>query len=188
MAALKLIIGFLMMLAPSPHLLRDIDGTLYGSLEKPSGWKWTLLYFLMSDCPIANQYAPEVQRICASYEAKGVRCFLVYVEPTMKVVDIRSHMKDFKYTRIPAILDRSHDLIDAAGATVVSEVGLFSANGELKYRGRVDNLYAGLGKKRAMATQHDLREALDAINVGKSVKTKDTTVVGCMIQDTSAKK
>ena len=38
------------------HLLRDIDGVLHGALEKPAGWKWTLLFFLMTDCPVANQY------------------------------------------------------------------------------------------------------------------------------------
>jgi hypothetical protein len=181
MTALKVIFALVAALAPGAHPLRDIDGTLHGLLEKPDRWKWTLLYFLMSDCPIANQYAPEVQRICASYEAKGVQCFLVYVEPTMKVADIRTHMKDFKYNRIPAILDSSHDLIDAAGATVVSEVGLFSATGELKYRGRVDNLYAGLGKPRQVVTQHDLRDALDALIGGRPVPNPRTQAYGCFI-------
>ena len=65
---------------------------------------------------------------------------------------------------------------------------MLGRKGEVLYRGRIDDLYAGLGKKRAMATQHDLREALDAINVGKSVKKKEITVIGCMIQDTAPKK
>jgi hypothetical protein len=181
MTALKLIFSLLMLAAPGPHPLRDIDGTLHGSLDKPGGWKWTLLYFLMSDCPIANQYAPEVQRICASYGTKGVRCFLVYVEPTMKVADIRSHMKDFKYTGIPAVLDSSHDLIDTAGVSVVSEVAVFSTGAELKYRGRIDNLYAGLGKPRQVVTEHDLRDALDALIAGRPVPNSRTQGYGCFI-------
>ena len=77
--------------APADHLLRDIDGVLHGSLEKPAGWKWTLLFFLMADCPVANQYAPEIQRICSAYGPKGAKCFLVYVDPTMKEIG-RAHV------------------------------------------------------------------------------------------------
>jgi len=179
--ALKLIFALLATLAPAPHLLRDVDGTLHGSLEQPGGWKWTLLYFLMSDCPIANQYAPEVQRICASYGSKGVRCFLVYVEPTMKVADIRTHMKDFKYTGIPAILDNTHSLIDVSGATIVSEVAVFSTNADLKYRGRIDNLYAAVGKPRQVVTQRDLRDALDALIASRTVSHPRTEAYGCFI-------
>src|SRR5262245_32831091 len=179
MTALKLIFG-LLMLAPGPHVLRDIDGTLHGSLEKPGSWKWTLLYFLMSDCPIANQYAPEVQRICTAYGSKGVRCFLVYVDRTMKTPDIRKHMRDFSYTW-PAILDSGHNLVDKAGATIVSEVAVFSSSGELKYRGRVDDRYAALGKPRQVVTQRDLANALDALIAGSNVTNSRTEAFGCFI-------
>jgi hypothetical protein len=161
-------------------LLRDIDGVLHGSLENP-GWKWTLLFFVMSDCPIANQYAPEIQRICGSYGSKGARCFLVYVDPAMKVADIRQHLKDFDYTGVPAILDSTHDLVDKAGATIVSEVAVFSANAELKYRGRIDDLYAALGKPRQRVTQPDLRNALDALIAGRAVPNPRTQAFGCFI-------
>src|SRR5215475_3018331 len=151
------------------HFLRSIDGALLGSLENPKGWAWTLLFFVMSDCPIANQYAPEVQRICAAYGSKGVRCFLVYVDPTMNTADIRKHMKDFNYASWPAILDSSHDLVDKAGATIVSEVAVFSSDGELKYRGRVDDRYAALGKPRQVVTKRDLVSALEALIARRSV-------------------
>ena len=163
------------------HFLKSIDGPVLGSLENPKGWAWTLLFFVMSDCPIANQYAPEVQRICTSYGSKGVRCFLVYVDPTMKPADIRKHMKDFSYTSWPAILDSGHDLVDKAGATIVSEVAVFSNNGELKYRGRIDDRYAALGKPRQVVTQRDLVNALDALIARRNVANPRTEAFGCFI-------
>lgn len=167
--------------APADPLLRDIDGKLYGSLEKPSGWKWTLLFFLMTDCPIGNQYAPEIQRTCAEYGPKGARCFLVYVDPGIKPAEIRKHMRDFKYTSFSAIADDSHDLVKKAGATIVSEVAVFSNDAQLKYLGRIDNLYAGLGKPRQVVTEHDLREVLDALIAGRTVRTARTQAFGCFI-------
>lgn len=180
-ALLAMMRGGVLVARPADHLLRDIDGRVLGSLAKPSGWKWTLLFFLMSDCPVANQYAPEIQRICSSYGPKGAQCFLVYVDPGMKVAEIRKHMKDFKYTCCSAILDSNHELVSAAGATVVSEVALFSTEGTLKYRGRIDNLYAALGKPRQVVTERDLRNALDALIAGRSVSNPRTQAFGCFI-------
>src|SRR5262245_7588713 len=82
--------------------LRDIDGLDHGRIERPSGGKWSVLFFLMADCPIANRYAPEIQRICAEYGPKGARCYLVYVGRSATVVEIKKHVKDFGY-RLPAI-------------------------------------------------------------------------------------
>jgi AhpC/TSA family len=163
------------------HLLRSIDGTVLGSLENPKGWTWTLLFFVMSDCPIANQYAPEVQRVCTAYGPKGVRCFLVYVDPAMKTADIRKHMKDFNYTSWPAILDSGHGLVEKAGATIVSEVAVFSNNGELKYRGRIDDRYSALGKPRQVVTKRDLVNALDALVANRNVTNPRTEAFGCFI-------
>ena len=39
---------------------------------------------------------------------------------------------------------------------------MFDAKGRLVYRGRIDNLYAGFGKKRFKPTKRDLRDTLDA--------------------------
>src|SRR5262245_66234321 len=99
----------------------------------------------------------------------------------MKVADIRKHMKYIKYTCCSAILDSNHELVKAAGATVVSEVALFANNGELKYRGRIDNLYAALGKPRQVVSERDLRNALDALIAGRSVPNSRTQAFGCFI-------
>jgi len=191
MTLLKKLVGLAAMFAmlhagrinagPADHLLQDIDGKVQGSLEKPSGWKWTLLFFLMTDCPIGNQYAPEIQRICAEYGPKGARCFLVYVDPAIKPTDVRKHMKDFKYTSFSAIVDSNHELVNKAGATIVSEVAVFSNDAQLKYLGRIDNLYAGLGKPRQVVTEHDLRKTLDALIAGRTVSNTRTQAYGCFI-------
>ena len=68
------------------------------------------------------------------------------------------------------MLDPQHRLVKLAKATVTPEAVVFGKNGEVLYRGRIDDQYAALGKKRAAATRHDLFDALDAITAGKPVK------------------
>jgi hypothetical protein len=58
--------------------------------------------------------------------------------------------------------------------------------GKIRYRGRIDNFYAALGQTRRQVTEHDLRDALDAIVDGKSVRKSETEALGCFIVDPAA--
>jgi hypothetical protein len=163
------------------HLLRDIDGVTHGSLEHPAKGRWSVLFFLTPDCPIANQYAPEIHRICDKYESSGAHCFLAYADPLLTDDAVRKHARDYHASRYPAILDKDYRLIDAAGATVSSEVAVFSAGGKLEYRGRIDDFNAGLGIPRQQANHFDLRDALEALIGGRSVPNPRTEAVGCFL-------
>jgi hypothetical protein len=171
---------------PAPgehHVLQDVDGVFHGVLERMTPAKWTALFFVTTDCPIANRYAPEIQRICTAYGPAGTQCFLVYVDPSTPAAAVRDHLKDYRYTCCPAIIDSEHNLVRKAGATVSSEVAVFSSKGELKYRGRIDNFYAGLGTPRQVVTEHDLRDALDALIAGHMVRNPRTQAIGCFIPE-----
>jgi hypothetical protein len=163
------------------HVLQDIDGVAYGSLEHPAQGRWSVLFFLTSDCPIANQYAPEIRRICDKYDPDGARCYLVYADPSLKVDAVRKHAHAYHASRFPAVLDAGYRLVDAAGATVSSEVAVFSNKGKMEYRGRIDDFNADLGVPRQRATSHDLRDTLDALVAGRNVPNPRTETVGCFL-------
>ena len=160
--------------------MTDIDGKSHGSLEHPGG-KWSILFFLTPDCPIANQYAPEIGRICDSYGSKGAQCFLVYADPSLTVDAARKHAHDYHASRYPAVLDSRYLLVDKAGARVSSEVAVFSSSARLEYLGRINDLNAALGTTRQHATQDDLRDALDALIEGRAVPNPRTEAVGCFL-------
>jgi thiol-disulfide isomerase/thioredoxin len=163
----------------------DIDGVPRTPLD-PQG-KASVLFFITTDCPISNSYAPEVQRICSEYGQKGVSCNLVYVDPDLTVADVKKHMKEFRYSGVPAILDPAHKLVRAAGASVTPEAAVIGAGGKVLYRGRIDNLYASLGKRRPEATERDLRKAIDEVLSGKTVATPVTKALGCYLPPAGVK-
>ena len=66
---------------------------------------------------------------------------------------------------------------------VISSGRLVLADESIAYRGRIDNFYADYGKPRRMVTEHDLRDALDAVLTGKAVEKPSTKPVGCFIPD-----
>jgi hypothetical protein len=164
----------------------DING-LPRSPLKPDG-KASVLFFITSDCPISNSYAPEIQRICSEYSTKQISCDLVYVDPTLTVADVKKHTQDFGYSSLPAILDSSQKLVKAAGATITPEAAIIGPSGQVLYRGRIDNVYAALGKRRPEATEHDLRKALDEILSSKPISTPHTQAIGCYISPVGVKR
>ena len=168
--------------AESPRLdeLVDIDGVSHGSLGA-SAKRANILYFVMRDCPISNQYAPEIGRICSDYQDKRVGCFLIYVDPDATEADIREHRKNYDLACCPAIRDRRHRMVGQAGATVTPEAAVFSEKGRLLYRGRINDFYAALGKPRRKVRVHDLRKALDEVLADVLVSTPFTQAIGCYI-------
>jgi AhpC/TSA family len=161
--------------------LLDIDGVSHGTLAAPARGRWTSLFFVRTDCPIANQYAPEIKRICADYAATGVECLLVFVDGHLTSDDVRQHVAAFDY-ELPAILDRDHTLVARAGATVTPEAAIFAPGAELEYRGRIDNLYVELGRPRRQATERNLRNALDDLVGGRPVRERQAQATGCYIE------
>jgi hypothetical protein len=155
----------------------DVTGKRHTPLSQP-GKKATVLFFLLPECPIANAYAPEIKRICETYAPKKVAAFIVHADPDVTAAQARKHAKEYGLP-CPVLLDPTHILVKRTGVSKAPEVAVLSPDGKVEYRGRIDDLYADLGKRRAQPTQRDLRNALDAILAGKPVSRATTAVIGC---------
>lgn len=141
----------------------------------------TVLVFLLTDCPIANRYAPELKRIEADYAKKQVAFFRVYVYDEATVEQIAEHTRLYDY-KWPAIHDKSKALIEAVDARVTPEVAVLTKNGNVAYMGRIDDMYVEHGRLREGAYRRDLRIALDETLAGKAVSLPRTTALGCYIE------
>jgi hypothetical protein len=148
---------------------------------RPSG-RGGVLIFVLSDCPISNGYAPEIQRICTAYGGAGFGCTLIYEDAAIDDAAVQAHLREYGYTSMPAVIDSNHRLAARGNATVTPQALVVEPNGTIRYRGRIDDFYAALGKPRQTVTSHDLREALDALLAGRAVPHPDTTPVGCIIE------
>lgn len=159
--------------------VRAADGTEY-TQDTLSKTKLSVWVFVLPDCPISNQYAPEINRIIKEFKPKGVDFSLVHVEPNSTGTAALNHAKQFGYTcRI--LLDKNQTLVKFAGATKVPEAAVITKTGTIVYLGRIDNLYFDLGKRRPEVTRKDLRIALQESLAGKKVSVSKTEVVGCTI-------
>lgn len=161
--------------------LPSTDGKWIDPLKPSSPKSKGLVYiFTLTDCPIANSYAPEISRIAQEYSKKGFDIYMVQTDPSLNMEAAQKHQKEYSL-KIKVLLDHEHKLVKFCKAESVPEVFVYSPVYLPLYRGRVDDRNAAYGKRRPKASRHDLRLALDAIIEGKPVPHPRTKVVGCYI-------
>ncbi len=165
---------------PQPTIVvADISGTPQTPFEQPDK-SATVLFFVLPDCPISNATAPEIQRIISDYQPKQVSCFVVYVDPDLTVEAARKHAESYGLTGT-ILVDSELKLVRQAEAKIAPEAVVLGPDGKIEYQGRINNLYASIGKRRASATQHEVRDALDAVLTGSPVQTPRVPAIGCHI-------
>lgn len=180
-ALLTLTLGFQLGTMPSkpiaPLSLADAGGVIR---QVPTNQKATVLFFVSTDCPIANRMAPELARIVKSYQPKGISFLFVYVEPSQTTQEIQKHLREYKLGA-PGILDGKHQLVKAAGASVTPQAVAFSKAGKMIYRGRINDLFLEHGRSRKAPKTEDLRVALNQFLAGKAISVPQTPALGCSI-------
>lgn len=137
--------------------------------------------FVSVDCPIANAYVPEINRLHKEFASKGVRFRLVYPDTLLEEEDVKRHRKDFSIEPEWTI-DTDHSQVNRAGASITPEVAVFDESGTLKYRGKIDNRFTDYGDKRRVATEKYLEVVLDRLIAGEAVKFHEEKAVGCHIE------
>jgi peroxiredoxin len=159
--------------------LRDTKGAIHTAAEW-DGKSAIVLFFVTVDCPVANSYVPEMNRIAASYAAKGVAVYGVQAETSVGEAAVARYSDEFRYT-FPLLLDPGQTLVKLVNATVTPQAAVVTPAGKVLYIGRIDNRVEDFGKTRFQATRADLREALDAVISNRPVLPSTTKSVGCAI-------
>ena|SRR5579885_640669 len=164
--------------APDFHL-KDTESREHTASEW-KGKKAILLFFVTTDCPIANSYVPEMNRISHDYADRGVLVWGIQTDPTIPTAEVARYARDYRY-QFPLVLDPQQLLVAYTGATITPQAAVLSPEGKILYLGRIDNRVADFGKQRFQATSFDLRTALDAVLAGKPVAHPITKSIGCAI-------
>lgn len=167
--------------APAPTRVHDgFVNVLGGTWHLPRNRKAIVLIFFGHDCPISNGFAPEINRLHREFSPLGIEFCIVYADADLGVAAAQAHAKKYGFA-CPCILDPGLTLARKVGATIKPEAAILSPQGELLYRGRIDDRYFDLGQRRAEPTRRELREALCAILAGKLVPVPRTQAIGCDI-------
>ncbi|MGA2118211.1 MAG: redoxin domain-containing protein [Bryobacteraceae bacterium] len=175
-----LVVASMLSAASAPTLaLRDTNGNLHQPAEW-AGAQIAVLFFVTIDCPVANSYVPEMNRLHDRFSPRGVRFYAVQADVTVAENEVARYARDYRYS-FPLLLDPRQQLVDFTGAGITPEVAVLAPGGRLAYLGRIDDRVVNFGSQRYQATRHDLADALEAVLAGKPVAHPTTRSIGCAI-------
>jgi peroxiredoxin len=163
--------------------LHDCKGKSH-SRKDWAGRKAVVLFFMGTECPVSNLYAPQIELMAKSYAARGVAFYGVQPDPEVTPADAAKHAAEY-HLSFPILMDPTQRLARQAGVEVVPEAVVVTPAGEVLYRGRIDDRYALDGKRRDEPRVKDLHNALEAALAGKAPPVRQTRAFGCPLPDPS---
>jgi thioredoxin-related protein len=143
--------------------------------------KLIVLIFVRTDCPIANRYAPEIQRLRDAHLADAA-FWMVYPDKKETAEVIQNHQREFRLT-LPVLRDADRRLMKRAEVSITPEAAVFDAKGRLVYHGRIDNWFEDIGRARPAPTTHELSDAIAAASSGHPQTLPNAPAVGCYLSD-----
>lgn len=177
--------------SPLPDFrLPGVDGREYTPADFARA-KVLAVVFTSNHCPTAQAYEGRLKKLAADFGARGVA--VVAINPNhanavrldeMAYTDLGDTLDEMKERakhqgfNFPYLDDGpGQEVVQKFGAIATPHVFVFDADRKLRFQGRIDN-----SEREDLATQHDTRDAIEALLAGKAPAVTATRVFGCSIK------
>ena len=153
------------------------------SLRDLEGAPALLVVFMCNHCPYVVHVAPELARLAAEYQRKGVAVVGINSnDPAQYPQDSPERMvheaEERGYT-FPYLFDETQEVAQAYRAACTPDFFLFDKSQKLVYRGQLDDSRPG---SSIPLSGSDLRAALEAVLAGQPVSADQKPSLGCNIK------
>jgi hypothetical protein len=135
--------------------------------------KAKVVYFLSTDCPVAMQYTPRINRIAQEFSDVDYQAYFP------NDLETRAGISKYKAERgyaFPADLDLGAREARRLGVKTVPSVVVLDSDGKVLYRGGIDD-----NQDVNFVKKHYLEDALSAVEKGKAPALKEAPTFGCII-------
>jgi hypothetical protein len=163
----------------------DVHGKAY-RLGERAGTKVIVLVFLGPECPVSQRYVPELNRLASGQATNGVEFCGVISGKSITRSNAAFFVKEYAI-QYPVLFDDAGLFARWLRPTHVPEAFVLKADGDVAYRGRIDDWYQAPGKPRAVIQHHELRDAIAAVRAGKTPPRLFAQPVGCYFEDWPAR-
>ena len=161
--------------------LPGVDEKIH-SLDEYAGKNGIAVVFSCNHCPYVRAWEDRMVQIQSDYASRGMQLVAINANDETKYPDdsfprMKERAREKKFN-FPYLRDETQETARAYGAERTPEVFLFDRNLTLQYHGAIDDNYDNPSNVK----EHYLRNALDALLVGKSPKMAETKAVGCTVK------
>ena len=152
------------------------------------GWKennhdsLTVYVFLLDECLISQYFTPELTRLHVTYKKEGVGFIGLFPNSISSAERIRDFATDY-HISFPMEGDYDYKWTKKFKITVTPEVAVWDHDTErLIYRGRIDDSYVRVGKRKLHPQHHDLEAIIESwIDGSVPEQLTETQAIGCFI-------
>ena len=161
--------------------LPGVDDKIH-ALDEYAGKDGIAVVFSCNHCPYVRAWEDRMVQIQSDYASRGMQLVAINANDETKYQDdsfprMKERAREKKFN-FPYLRDGTQEAARAYGAERTPEVFLFDRNLILQYHGAIDDNYDNPSNVK----EHYLRNALDALLVGKSPKVAETKAVGCTVK------
>jgi peroxiredoxin len=145
----------------------------------------TVYVFLHDECVISQFYTPELSRLYETYRSRKVGFVGYFPNPATTADRIEAFGRDF-HLDFPLLEDYKKAITRQFGITVTPEVAVWDhRTGWQIYRGRIDDSYVRVGKRKTHPQAHDLEDTIESwIRHESPQLIVQTQAIGCLINFT----
>jgi hypothetical protein len=141
--------------------LMDTQGVVHSRSEW-AGRTAVVIFLLGTSCSTTDAYAGEIARLGCLYSPRGVAFYGVYSGSGVSAELSQAHAVRHELP-FPVLLDPTLSVARQAGSTVTPEALVLADDGQVLYRGRIDDRFRSDGTRRSQASVHDLENGLRAL-------------------------
>lgn len=160
--------------------LKTLEGKNYNLNELKKN-KGNVFIIISPDCPLCQNYALTLNEQQKQFAPKKIK-YIGVVSGKIYTVQEINHYKKLFNVQFELLIDENYEIKKALGASVTPEVFLINNLGKTIYSGRIDDWAYDVGKHKPKATEHNLKDAVNAYIAGKPIKIKKTKAVGCILE------
>ena len=141
---------------------------------------YKIYIFMGETCPVSRHYTLTLKELHAQYASEQLEFIGVFPNRLSTPATIAAFKEKYALP-FTCIGDSTHTWVNRLGATITPEVVVADTSNTAIYRGRIDNTFARLGKRRRVITEHDLANVLNALKDEKPPAFRQTQAIGCII-------
>ena len=151
------------------------------NLEEMKMKNGTLIMFSCNTCPFVLKAQPRTAEMMKYAKNNNIGFVIINSNEAQRMdVDSRDKMETYanENNYMYYFVDENSKIADLFGATKTPEVYLLNANNELVYTGAMDDNPSSPDEAKI----YYLKDAMNALNDGKEIKTTTSKSVGCSIK------
>ncbi|MFM9961482.1 MAG: thioredoxin family protein [Planctomycetaceae bacterium] len=163
--------------APAWNELLGVNGRRH-SLDDLKDAKLVVVVFACNHCPVVKAYERRLIRFVDEYRDKGVEFVAISVSrhPSDQLPQMKTRASDSGFN-FAYLIDPSQKIARAYGATCTPHVFVLDQQRRIGYMGKIDDHL-----DESKVSERFLRDAVDALLVGKQPEVAETRQVGCDIK------